>query len=261
MYKPAEPQLEQSVDYVIGKEVFAKGRTLLKRGEAIYIQGVLANKHNIIIGTDKISARASQLRTGKYAFAPSGDYDGTPGSRAGKDENYAGFWTLVDAFIPKRFERMYVGLAANHMDVIRSHLSWHPVVVVERDKKKANELRAIADVLMKIRQIPQIVVINSDIFETLEALTANVIDLDLMCAFPEDPTNWIKILGKMRGTAVVNITTCIGRFVTETQYNDRTLNFRKMLPDYEIELVARSPFSYRDRYTPMRAERLVIRRK
>lgn len=252
---------EQTVDYVLGKEVLSQSRITLKHGEAIRIQGVLAKDYNIHVSTQKISARTGQLRNGLSAFSPSGDYNGQPGKRSGKDTNYAGFWTLVDAFLPSRFERRYIGLAANQMDVIRNHISYHPVVVVERDKERAEELKAMAEVLNKVRLIPKIEVIEGDIFDMLPFYDANILDLDLMCAFPEDPTFWVETLNLIKETTVLNITTCIGRFVTEKEYNDRTKRFRDQLVGNGVEIVARSPFSYRDRFTPMRAERLVIRKK
>ena len=117
----------------------------------------------------------------------------------------------------------------------------------------------------KAKQGPHIIIENEDIFEVLEEKKAvfNIFDLDLMSILPrpEKLDKWACILrsSAKEGKVVVNITTTIGRSLTEEEYNSRVGYFRQALESVGFRELGFSPFGYRDRYTPMRSMRIILK--
>ena len=222
-------------------------------------------EHNVVYKKNAIYSRAKTILAGKTVLVPSADVDGRPSARDGKDKMYAGLWTMVDLALPFPETRVYIGLTANQLDNVRVHLASPFMVVCERDKVRSEKLRQLADLVEKSKQGPKIIIENEDIFEVLKEKKAvfNIFDLDLMSILPrpEKLDKWAHILrsSAKEGKVVVNITTTIGRSLTEEEHNGRVGYFRQALESSEVREMGFSPFGYRDRYTPMRSMRIILK--
>jgi len=263
----------QLLDYFIGEEILLKfdpewTDSSSRRWNTSYKEHIdkierTLKQYNVNISRQKILARSGDLIKGRGVFKPLGDYNGTPGTREGKDQSYAAFWALVDVFIPRRWERSYLGLAANQLDVIRTHIGLKTIVVVERDKDKAEAMKTLAERCSTERWFPQVEIRNEDIFDVMmrEENRFNVLDLDLMTFLPEDSIDWAKAIMYCtvdHGPTVVNITTCIGRIITAEQYRKNVETLKDNLGKVGISLVGKSSFGYKDRVIPMRSEKLIL---
>ena len=201
---------------------------------------------------------------------PSADVDGTPSVREGKDQNYAGIISLVDIFLPRREDRCYVGLPANQLDTIASNIGGS-IVAVERDPKRAGQLEQLKK-FTEMRHNVRIEVVNDDIICYLSRYNSeieeyenenkyNIFDLDLMCHLPSYPyfTDYLYRTAKL-GFSLIHITTCVGRKITVDEYETRVVRFSRSLASSGFESIGHSRFSYRDRITPMRSERFIVRK-
>lgn len=257
--KPGERQL---LDYYVSKE--------LKDGSPVHgyarrVQKNLADSHAIHLGATNVYQRVERVFAGDR-LRPSADVDGTPSSREGKDQNYAGFLSLVDVFIPNRYERAYIGLPANQLDVIASQIGG-PVLAVERDPERAQGLEQLNKLVEQRRTHKEgaVQIICDDIFNVMKGWKGhnlNVIDLDLMCALPEQSLPWVKAISNCaaRGKVVVNLTTTLGRSLSKANYENHLFRFNFNLASAGFITVGNSSFSYRDRVFPMRCERYVLER-
>jgi hypothetical protein len=222
-------------------------------------------EHNVVYKKNVIYSRAKTILAGKTVLIPSADVDGRPSARDGKDKMYAGLWTMVDLALPFPECRNYIGLTANQLDNVRSHLSSSFMVVCERNKEKSEKLKQLAAFIEKAKQGPQIIIENEDIFEVLKEKknSFNIFDLDLMSILPRPAVldKWAQIFrsSAKEGKVVANITTTIGRSLTEEEHLSRVGYLRQSLESVGFRELGYSPFGYRDRYTPMRSMRLILK--
>jgi len=256
---------KQLLDYYLIPELL-QGRPY---GYAQRVQGKIS-AHNVVVSKSVIYSRACEVENGRATLHPSAEFHGVPGQREGKDQNYAGFWAMVDMFIPDKSQRRYIGLPSNQIDKIREHVDGY-MVVCERDKKLAIYLTQLALYLSKTRggimSWPRIMVYHGDIIQFLcYGCEFNIFDLDLMQLLPKEEmlNTWVTSLRTSisRGTvAAINLITTIGRSITEEEYNKRVEYFREALEAQGLRELGYSRFSIRDRQTPMRAERIILKRK
>ena len=235
-----------------------------QRGYSARVSARLAQS-NIKMSSQVVYARAKNILSGKTTVVPSADVNGTPSARIGKDQNYAGFWTMVDLAIPFPETRKYVGLPANQIDVVRERVaSPGSLVVCEMDATRADKFFRLAQFLHEVRPGPRIEVEVEDIFRVMDRETNrfNIFDLDLMCCLPksEELESWAKIIYKsaLPGKSVVNLTATVGRGITDKEHLYRSTIFRDMLQFAGFEETGASLWSYRDRQIPMRATRLIL---
>jgi hypothetical protein len=264
MTSPAISQTtgDQFLDYCLLPEVL-KGKP---RGYARRVQGRLA-EYNILRSKQSIYSRAQKILSGRAVIRPVATFHNVPGYRGGKDLNYAGFWSMVDLFLPNKKERVYVGLTGNHIDVIREHIG-ATLTACERDTKTVENLKALTNLILNTKGVPPTIqVIHTDIFEYLaQGHQFNIFDLDLMQTLPcpSELTHWAQLLqwSTTRGARVaVNLTAAIGRSITEVEHNKRAEYFRAALDREGLRELGHSRFAYRDRKIPMRAERLILKRR
>lgn len=248
------------LDYYLTREI----ENNLPWGYSTRVVNNLA-KHKIRTSRNIVFARARRIVSGKAVLTPSADVDGTPSAREGKDQCYAGFWTLVDIALPNTRERHYIGLAANQLDVVRSKTTSPIITVCELDPRRAIELANLAEVIERFRPGPKVQIVARDIFKEIENNQAryNIFDLDLMCHLPDEKkiAEWTKKIyfASIPGKIVIGITTAIGRKGnTEERYNRRTVFLRHALESAGFQELGYSRFAYRDRIVPMRSERFIL---
>jgi hypothetical protein len=251
---------QQLVDYYLLDELRNGGRP----GYAGRVVSQLA-EHKVYRTKAVIYSRARAIRSGKTLISPSSDVNGTPAARDGKDKAYAGLWAMVDIAIPDLASRVYIGLAANQLDMVRSHTTFPYLRVCEKDVERSTRLVQIAELIERFKPGPKIDIINDDIFRTMSRVTNcyNIYDLDLMCQLPKESKidRWVKKIYSSSGIGkvVLSITTSIGRKGnTEERYNQRAGYLRRALEQAGFQEVGYSRYAYRDRIVPMRSERFIL---
>jgi hypothetical protein len=223
-------------------------------------------QYDLKVSKAVIYSRAKRILSGKAIIYPSADVNGTPASREGKDQCYAGFWTMLDIAIPAKECRRYIGLSANQMDVVRSRIYHYPMIVCEKDLGRAAKLEKLRE-LSKRRGGPDIQIVVQDIFEVMRENPSsyNVYDLDLMQHLGErvELEKWAEAIwySALPGNIVINLTASIGRNITEEVHNYRIGILENALENVGFTIQANSPWSYRDRCTPMRAVRLWLNKR
>lgn len=254
---------QQLIDYYLSKEII-RGK---RRGYARRIQGKLS-AHNINVSQNYIYQKAKSISTGKRVLTPAADVDGTPSTREGKDQNYAGFWALVDVHIPDKERRNYIGLAANQIDIVRSKVDGK-LVVCELNRTRYNSLCRLKNGL----KLEAVKIVNRNIFDEMIDWSynygkgLNVIDLDLMCSLPQNEKGLEEISHALweaiwkEEKAVINLTTVLGHSINSLQYTYNIGRLEKLIEKYELKIEGKSSFGYRDRQTPMRAERYLLKNK
>jgi len=251
----------QLLDYYLIPELI-EGRPA---GYATRVQGRIS-EHNIVVSKSTIYSRAQRVINGTTTLHPSAEFHGVPGNREGKDQNYSGFWSMLDCFIPRE-ERFYIGLPSNQIDRIKEQVGgW--IFVCERDTDHAEQLKHLAAIISaRPHNQAQIIVIHGDIFNFMETnIKFNVFDLDLMQNLPDefDLKWWVHLLrtSTLRGSTIgINLIATIGRSITEEEHNKRTIFFRDALRTEGFRELGYSRFAYRDRRIPMRAERFILKRR
>lgn len=255
---------KQLIDYYLIPELLQDKPS----GYAKRVQGKVS-EHNIVVSKNVIYNRASQISKGEATLHPAAEFHGVPGRREGKDQNYAGFWAMVDAFIPDQAQRNYVGLPSNQLDRIREHVGGI-IIVCERDRKLAAYLTQLAVYLANTKDDStslRMMIFNQDILSFLShRFKFNIFDLDFMQLLPREEKldQWAQLLRHSisRGTvAAINLITTIGRSITEEEYDKRVEYFRSALNREALREIGYSRFSIRDRQTPMRAERMILKRR
>lgn len=253
---------QQLVDYYLLDEM----RTGNRPGYASRIVSKLA-EYKVIYSKGAIYTRARHIREGKTVICPSADVNGTPAARDGKDKAYAGLWTLVDVALPDVSSRVYIGLAANQIDVVRSHITFPYMRVCEKDEERAQKLVQVAELIERFKPGPKIDIVNEDIFTSISKVSNcyNIFDLDLMCQLPKEATidKWVGriYLAAQPGKSVLAITTGIGRKGnTEERYNQRAGYLRRALESRGFQELGYSRYAYRDRIIPMRSERFILQK-
>jgi len=250
---------DQLLDYYLFDE-------LLKGPEKGYLKKVSAelSRHNVKFSSQVIYARAKSLLSGKSVYQPSADVDGRPSAREGKDKGYSGFWTMVDLAFPFPESRYYIGLAANQIDVVRSKVAAPSMVICERDLGRAFKLQDIARFISEKKSGPRIDIWADDVFEIMKKNESsyNIFDLDLMVCLPKPKIieEWVQHIyySARSGKIVINITTTIGRSITEDEYEYRAGYLHEALGYAGFTHLGYSPYKYRDRFTPMRSCRYLL---
>ena len=248
---------KQLLDYYILKEYVLKDA---RRGYAAKVVKNLADSHAIRLQERDVYSRVKRVRAGD-TLRPSADVSGTPSVREGKDQNYAGFLSLVDVFQPRVEERCYIGLPANQFDVIASKIGGS-IFAVERNRERAEELEKFKSFIQKRRRKVSLTVANCDIWILLQTLANefNIFDLDLMCPMQEDTLEWAEVFyhSAKPGMSILNLTTIVGRVITAEEHEKRVNWFNRNLHSVGFKPIGRSRFVYRDRAHPMRCERYVV---
>lgn len=248
---------KQLLDYYVLKEYIL---TDVRRGYAARVRKNLADSHAIRIQENDVYSRVKRVLTGD-SLRPSADVSGTPSTREGKDQNYAGFISLVDVFHPRAEERSYVGLPANQLDHIAGRIGGS-IVAVERNPERAKQLRKFKSFIRKRRRKVSLEIANCDIWTLLQEQQNmfNIFDLDLMCPIPEDTFHWAEAIynAAQTGVSVINLTTVVGRVISIKNHEKRVNWLNRNLCSVGFKPIGGSRFSYRDRSTPMRCERYVL---
>lgn len=239
----------------------------LPRGYSRRVVNNLAT-HRVTLSPATIYSRVKKIISGDTIIRPSADVNGSPSARDGKDQGYAGFWSLVDIAIPDRNQRYYIGLAANQLDVVRSHISYSSITVCEKLSERADNLCHLAGLAERFRPGPRVDIVVGDIFKQIgkEENKYNIFDLDLMCQLPEEKkiNKWVKKIYRASypGKVVIGITTGIGRTGnTRERYKFRADYLQRALESVGFQDVGCSRFAYRDRRIPMRSERFILTKK
>lgn len=252
-------QINQLIDYYLTEEIILGCHD----GYSRRISGHLL-EHNVKVSGNVIYTRARKVLAGRTVLHPLGDVDGHPAHREGKDQNYAGFWALVDIAHPDMHLRSYIGLSANQIDVVRHHVN--SMVVCEYYKERAIKLKKLTDALTHLQgtEATMIQIIEGNIFDVMKSKkeSFNIFDLDLMCHMPDsnEVLKWAKQIysSAIPGKNVIGITTGVGRNITVQDYNQRAEALRGALVTAGFQEIGHSRFSYRDRRIPMRSERYIL---
>ena len=256
-----KPQL---LDYYLAKEL---KDGVLPRGYSKRVLKNLAENHEISLQGRHVYQRVTRVFAGD-TLRPSSDINGTPSDREGKEKNYAGVFSLMDVNLPKRNELAYIGLPSNQLDVIAARVGGL-VVAVEKKPKKAQELEQLNKLVKQRRpsQEGEVKVLCDNIFNVMQSWKGrdfNFIDLDLMCNMPRDPLPWVKAIYHCaaRGNVLVHVTTCIGRTISEKEYETNLNTFNNCLDSVGFTIVGKpSRYGYWDRIIPMRCERYILQRR
>lgn len=231
----------------------------LKRGYTKRVQNKLAESHQVQLKDCVIRSRIKRVINKAVILSPAAEFNGVPGPRSGKDQNYAGLWTLADLIEPNLQNRDYLGLAGNQILAIRGHVGGK-ITVCEKKAAIAEKMSGLVNILGDDR----ITVENQEIFRFMNQCNPiyNILDLDLMCNLPrpEKLDKWVvSIKHCLRpGKVVMGMTTCVGRGLTEIEYQERVVYFRNILRKAGLTETGFSAFSYRDRRIPMRVQRYVL---
>ena len=260
----SQTSAKQLLDYYLLNECILKDK---KRGFGARVMGTLEQNHSIRVKEVDVYQRFKGVLAGN-PLRPSADVNGTPSTREGKDQNYAGLIALVDIMLPRKQMRYYVGLPANQLDFIATSVGGN-ITAVEKVPERAQKIAQFAKFVTKMRNNMLINVVNDDVWSYLQTTSEkfNVFDLDLMCHLPDDSSSWANAihLAARPGVSVAHVTTCIGRGkfdgLTEEKYETRVVRFIGNLISAGFKSLGHSRFSYRDRITPMRCERLVLKKE
>jgi putative hemolysin len=222
--------------------------------------------HNVSVSKNTVYVRAHKILKGAVIH-PAADVSGSPAARVGKDQAYAGFWTLIDIVLPNPAERHYIGLPANQLDVVCHNIGSTKITVCEHDFSRYEKLMDLSRLLNMTRPGPQIDLLFDDIFSVIDSVENrfNIFDLDLMCNLPKGLRleYWATSIYRASslGTVVLNLVTTIGRSITEREYRDRKELFNQLLKEAGFTKLVCSSFAYRDRRVPMRVEKYVLRKE
>jgi hypothetical protein len=253
---------KQLLDYYLIPEIL----TGCAKGYGYRVYSYLT-EHSFHPSVETIYRRCQQVISGNKILQPAADVDGRPSNRDGKDLCYAGIWTMIELAIPCKEARSYVGLPANQLDSVRKHCGPF-ITACERDTERTKSMKLLAKFLQKNRPFCQFKIENQDIFNFLKITKENqfnIFDLDLMCILPKtrELAKWAKVIHRTAksGNNVVNITATIGRDITEEQHKYRVEILRDLFVTSGFKEEGYSRFCYRDRQTPMRSERFILRKR
>lgn len=249
----------QIIDYYLQEEVKGGWQT----GFATRVHGKISQHKNLIISKDKIYARATKIRKGEDYLRPASDFTNQPSPREGKDRAYEGFWALMDILIPSPENRHYIGLAANQIDSVRNRVQ-NNITVVENNRAKAANLKLLADSLNTSGY--KVDIKSTNVFRVLKSKGAesqyNIFDLDLMCIMPKKQQSeiWAKAIynAAKPGANILHFAVCVGRSISIDEHDSRAIYLHDALVKVGFGDIVHSHFSYRDRFIPMRGERIVM---
>lgn len=209
----------------------------------------------------RVEKRFRVLLSGKVIPKLPSIFNSIPGYREGKNEAYKEFWRLVDKWGQDLEERSYVGLPANQLSEILSHVE--TIDSCERDKEMFSWQQRYCDTFGLSSKVS---LCQKDIFVFMqeEHKNWNVIDLDLMCFISEGfITKVTDTLALLDGTGIkcLNLASCIGRKITKAQYNSLMPGrLEEELKKRGMEVVDANRSYYKDRVVPIACEHLVIKK-
>jgi len=180
------------------------------------------------------------------------------GSRYGKDIMYSEFWRTVELSLSQ--PKKYLGLAAYQAEAVCQQVGDpRNVLVCERDKEVHTWVRRMYDEFLGK---PGPLFLNKNIFDLKDPPSFSILDLDLMIQL--STTDQVSMIATLiakteEPICIVNITTCIGRGVSELQYDS-------LMPSHLLLLLEKKGLKvthlfsggYRDRVIPMRYQHLVV---
>lgn len=208
--------------------------------------------YNIEISADTLHRYAKDLKDIREPVCASAFNNSTNGlsARVGKEVMYGQFDMLVKLFIN---EIKYIGLPANQiLSIARKYKN---IVACERDF----EMYKFMSFLKQNFADQQIEIINSDLFKYFDSTDKkfNVFDIDLMLVMTEELVDklYTSIINHCEVPSVVNIVSCVGRKISDIEYEIRTTRLIRLL---KSRMLHHYSGRYCDHVIPMRFEMFVI---